>query len=130
MLVLVYILGKTPNNLLDIGKDMDKPTGRGKVFYDDQVYTRESRLRKDTDKVYELEVQTKQIAAAEAQTCEDNKVFHVLVKETDKELSNDEDATLFLLKQSNDTTLNFNVSLNQSGLGRYVTSTNKTGYSN
>lgn len=93
-------------------------------------YTRESRLRKDTDKVYELEVQTKQIAAAEAQTCEDNKVFHVLVKETDKELSNDEDATLFLLKQSNDTTLNFNVSLNQSGLGRYVTSTNKTGYSN
>ena len=93
-------------------------------------YTRESRLRKDTDKVYELEVQTKQIAAGEAQTCEDNKVFHVLVKETDKELSNDEDATLFLLKQSNDTTLNFNVSLNQSGLGRYVTSTNKTGYSN
>ena len=29
MFVLVYILGKTPNNLLDIGKDMDKLTGRG-----------------------------------------------------------------------------------------------------
>ena len=81
------------------------------MFYDDQVSTRECRLSEDIDKEYELEVQTKWVAAAEAQTRKDNKVFHALEKERDKELSNDKDTTSFLLQQSNDTTLNFNVSL-------------------
>ena len=47
------------------------------------------------------------------------------MSETDEELSNDEDATSFLLQESNDTILTFHVSLNPSGLGRYVTSTNE-----
>ena len=63
--------------------------------------------------------------AAEAQTCEDNEVSRALESETDEELSNEEDTTLFLFQQSNDTTLNLNVSLNQSGLDRYLTSTNQ-----
>ena len=59
-----------------------------------------------------MEVQTKRIEAAEAQTGEDNEVFHAFESETDEEFSNDEDATLFLLQESNDTMLTFNVSLN------------------
>ena len=59
-----------------------------------------------------MEVQTKRIAAAEAQTRKDNEVFYAFESETDEEFSNDEDATLFLLQESNDTMLTFNVSLN------------------
>ena len=73
-----YILnvGKAPNNLLDVGKDMDKLTGREIVFYDDQLSTRECRLSENMKEEYELEVQTKRIAAAEAQTREDNKEWN------------------------------------------------------
>ena len=95
------------------------------MFYHDQVSTRECRLSEHIGEEYELEVQAKQIAAAEAQTCEDNEVSRALESETDEELSNEEDTTLFLFQQSNDTTLNLNVSLNQSGLDRYLTSTNQ-----
>ena len=112
MLVLVYTLGKAPNNLLDIGKDMDKLTGREKVFQDDELSTRDCRLSEDIDDENEMEVQTKRIAAAEAQTRKDNEVFYAFESETDEEFSNDEDATLFLLQESNDTMLTFNVSLN------------------
>ena len=69
---------------------MDKVTGRVKVFHNEQLSTGECRLSKGIDKEYELEVQTKQVAAAEVQTYKDNKVFHVLESRTDKELSNDE----------------------------------------
>lgn len=78
MLVLVYILGNTRNNLLDIGMYMDKLTVRKKVFYNHHLFTRECRLSEDIDKEYQLKVQTKQVAAAEAQTREDDKVFHIL----------------------------------------------------
>ena len=73
--VVNYILnvGKAQNNLLDIGKDMDKFTGREIAFYDDELSTREYRLSENMKEEYELEVQTKRIAAAEAQICEDNK---------------------------------------------------------
>ena len=67
-------------------------------------------------------MQINRVAAAEAQICKYNKVFNALESERDEELSNDKDASSFLLEESYDTTLNFNVSINQSGLGRYVTS--------
>ena len=43
----------------------------------------------------------------------------------DEEVSNGEDLSSFLLQESDDTTLNFSASFNQSGLRRYVTSTCK-----
>lgn len=78
VLVLVYILGNTQNKLLDISMYMDKLTARKKVFYNHHLFTRECRLSEDIDKEYELKVQAKQVAAAEAQTREDDKVFHIL----------------------------------------------------
>ena len=125
MLVPVYILGKTPNNPLDIGKDTDKLTGREKVFYNDQLSTTQCRLSKVIDEEYELEVQTKPTVAATEETRKDDGVFHVLESETNEELSNKKDATSFLLQELKETTLNFNASLNPSGLGRYVTPTNE-----
>ena len=89
MLVLLSTSGNTQNKLVDIGKDMDKLTGTEKVFYNDRLSTEECRLSNDIDEEYELEVHTKQVAAPEVETHKDNKVFHALENETDKELSND-----------------------------------------
>ena len=48
---------KQNNDLLDIGKDMDKLTGREKMFYQDQLRERECRLSEEIDDEYELDCQ-------------------------------------------------------------------------
>ena len=44
-------------NLLDIGRNMDQMTGRGKMFCEDQQSSRECCLREEVDEEFEKEKQ-------------------------------------------------------------------------
>ena len=44
-------------NLLDIGRNMDQMTGRGKMFYEDQHSSRKCCLNEEVDEEFEKEKQ-------------------------------------------------------------------------